>query len=399
MKKILSLDIKYSAIQVFYFGIYAALLGYASVYLLGKGFSNSVIGIALATANAIAVFMGPAVATFSDKNKHIELRKIVTGFIFAMAVLSASILLLGEGTIILLCVFIGIATLHLTIMPLLNSMAFIFEKHGIEINYGLGRGLGSATYALVSFVLGYLVKDYGVDIFPIVYLTINILLIFVVYTFVVPANERRDNVREEVKEEPKQLSFLAFCKRYKRFIIFVLGLIFVYFTHVMISNFFIQIITPIGGTESNMGIAISLAAIMELPTMLFFNKIREKISCSTLIRFAVIMFAIKHILIFIAPNIIVIYIAQTLQMLSYAILIPASVYYANQTIEKSDSIKGQSMVTAAITAGGIISNLIGGVLLDAISVKNVLLIGVGVSIVGALIVSFSVQNKKIANNV
>ena len=399
MKKILSLDVKYSAIQVFYFGIYAALLGYSSVYLLGKGFSNSVIGIALAVANAIAVFMGPAVATFSDKNKHIELIKIVTGFIFAMAVLSASILLLGEGTIILLCVFIGIATLHLTIMPLLNSMAFIFEKHGIEINYGLGRGLGSATYAVVSFVLGYLVKDYGVDIFPIVYLTINILLIFVVYTFVVPANERRDNVREEVKEESKQLSFLAFCKRYKRFIIFVLGLIFVYFTHVMISNFFIQIITPIGGTESNMGIAISLAAIMELPTMIFFNKIREKISCSTLIRFAVIMFAIKHILIFIAPNIIVIYIAQTLQMLSYAILIPASVYYANQVIRKQDAIKGQSMVTVAITAGGIISNLIGGVLLDVISVHHVLLIGVGVSIIGALIVSFSIQNKKVANNV
>lgn len=43
MKKILSLDIKYSAIQVLYFGIYIALIGYASVYLLAKGFSNSII--------------------------------------------------------------------------------------------------------------------------------------------------------------------------------------------------------------------------------------------------------------------------------------------------------------------------------------------------------------------
>lgn len=399
MKKILSLDIKYSAIQVFYFGIYAALLGYASVYLLGKGFSNSVIGIALATANAIAVFMGPAVATFSDKNKHIELRKIVTGFIFAMAVLSASILLLGEGTIILLCVFIGIATLHLTIMPLLNSMAFIFEKHGIEINYGLGRGLGSATYALVSLALGYLSEKFGADIFPMVYLTMNILLIFVVYTFVVPANEGKKLAKEEAKEEQKQLSFLAFCKMYKRFIVFVVGLIFVYFTTIIINNFFIQIITNAGGTEKNMGIAVFIQAIFELPVMIFFNNIRKKFSYIALIRFAVIMFAVKHILIFMAPNITVIYIAQTFQMLSYAILIPASVYYANQTIEKSDSIKGQSMVTSAITAGGIISNLIGGVLLDVISVYHVLLIGVGVSIIGALIVSFSIQNKKVANNV
>ena len=106
MKKILSLDIKYSAIQVLYFGIYIALIGYASVYLLAKGFSNSIIGIALAISSAIAVFIQPTVATFADKNRHIELKKIVAGFIIVMAILSASILFLGDGTIILLCVFV-----------------------------------------------------------------------------------------------------------------------------------------------------------------------------------------------------------------------------------------------------------------------------------------------------
>lgn len=397
MRKILSLDIKYSAIQILYFGIYVSLLGYASVYLLAKGFSNSVIGIVLAVSSAIAVLIQPTVATFSDKNKHIELRKIVAGFIIIMAILSATILFLGEGTIILLCVFVGIATLHSILMPLLNSMAFVFEKYGIEINYGLGRGLGSATYAIISLALGYLVKDYGVNIFPIVYLTMNILLIFVVYTFVVPNNQKKI-LKEENQEIPKQLSFLEFCKRYKKFIVFVIGLIFVYFTHVVINNFFIQVITPIGGTESDMGIAVFIAAIMELPTMIFFNNIRKKFSCSTLIIFAVIIFAIKHTLIYIAPNIIMIYIAQALQMLSYAILIPASVYYANEIIEKSDSIKGQSMVTIAITASGIIANLVGGILLDVTDVHQVLLIGLGISIIGALIVIISVSNKKILKN-
>lgn len=393
MKKILSLDIKYSTIQVLYFGIYVSLMGYASVYLLVKGFSNSVIGIALAISSAIAIFIEPVVADFSDKNKHIELRKIVAGIVIAMAILSASILLLGKGTIILLCVFVGIATLHSILMPLLNSMAFAFERYGIEINYGLGRGLGSATYAIVSLALGYLAEKFGVDIFPIVYLAMNILLIFVVYTFIVPANERKELSKEQIKEEENQLSFISFCKRYKKFVIFVLGLILVYFTHVIINNFFIQVITPIGGTESNMGIAVFIQAIVELPVMIFFNNIRKKFSYISLIRFAVIMFAVKHILTFMAPNIIVIYIAQAFQMLSYAILIPASVYYANQVIEKSDAIKGQSMVTIAITASGIIANLVGGLLLDIISVHNVLLIGVGISIIGALIVIFSIKNK------
>ena len=77
--------------------------------------------------------------------------------------------LFGKGSILLLIAFIGVSTFMQTITPLLNSMAFVFEKHGIEINFGLGRGLGSAAYALVSMGLGYLVEDVGASILPLVY--------------------------------------------------------------------------------------------------------------------------------------------------------------------------------------------------------------------------------------
>ena len=57
MKKILSLDLKYSGSQIFYFAAFCSMMGYASVFLLDKGCSNSEIGIALALANIIAVFI------------------------------------------------------------------------------------------------------------------------------------------------------------------------------------------------------------------------------------------------------------------------------------------------------------------------------------------------------
>ena len=389
------LNIKYFSIQVFYFGIYVALMGYASVYLLGKGFSNSTIGIVLAISSMLAVFTQPFVATFSDKHKNIELRKIVIAFLFFMLIMSISILLLKEGTIFLLCLFVGVASIHAIIMPLLNAMAFVFEKHGIEINYGIGRGLGSAAYAIVSLILGYLVKDFGINIFPIFYIIFNFFLILVVYVFVVPKNKIRDNKLEEKASIKKQLSFLDFCKRYKKFIIFVVGLIFVYFTVHLISNFFIQIITPIGGTEKEMGIAVFISAIMELPTMLFFNSLRKKINSVKLIIFAVIMFVLKHVLILFANSMIIVYVAQILQMFSYAILIPATVYYANQVIDKEDLVKGQSMITMAFTCGGIFASLIGGILLDTISIHYVLLVGVVSSIIGAIIVVLGVKNKEI----
>lgn len=395
MKRILSLDIKYSLTQVLYFGSLCALMGYASVFLLDKGFSNSIIGIALALVSFIAVFTQPMIASFADKNQHIELRRIVEIVMVVVIVASVLIYFLKSATMFLLCVFVGIATCMSTIQPLFNSMAFAFEKYGIEVNYGLARGCGSAAYALVSFVLGYLVEDFGSSIIPLVYIVLNVLLIIVVHMFVLSPQDKNEVTQLDKKEENlEQLSFVGFCKKYQKFMIFVLGTVVVFFTHTIINNFFIQIIRPVGGTESQMGIAVFLAAILELPAMGLFNVIRQKISCSHLLKMSVVLFAVKHILTWIAPNVTVLYIAQALQMVSYAIFIPASVYYVNQIISQKDLVKGQSMVTMAITASGIIANLMGGILIDAVGVQQVLLIGAVISIVGAVIVSLSVENTK-----
>lgn len=395
MKKILSLDLKYSGIQMLYYGSFCALMGYASVYLLDRGFSSSIIGVLLSLISIISVFAQPTVAQFADKNKQIELRKIVSLLLIVTIILAASMFLFKKGSFLILIFFLGITTFMQTITPLLNSMAFVFEKHGIEINFGLGRGLGSGAYALVSFGLGYLVEDVGASILPMVYLIMNILLIIIVYSFVVPKSEQ-NNIVEQKEEvvETKQLSLVEFASRYKKFMVFIVGLVFVYFTHVIINNFFIQVITPINGTESDMGTAVFLAAILELPAMIFFNKLRDKISCEKLIMIGVVAFLIKHFLTFLAGNMTMIYVAQAFQMISYAILTPASIYYANEVIDKADLVKGQSFITMAYTGSGIIANFVGGVLIDNLGVHSVLLIGTIISVIGVIIVYSAVGRKK-----
>lgn len=399
MRRLLSLDIKYSLTQVLYFGGFCGLMGYASVYLLDRGISNSIIGIVLALISVISVFAQPMIASYADKNKQVELRTIIT-YILAAVIILSFIIYFYKGTIpILLCLFVGIATLMTTLQPLLNSLAFVFEKYGITVNYGIARGLGSAAYAIVSITLGYMVEDFGARIIPLVYIVFNILLIMVVYSYVIPKTEQREmHIASKEKIDNNQLSFIDFCKTYKKFMAFILGVVAVFFTHTIINNFFIQIITPIGGTDRQMGTAVFLAAILELPAMSLFNTVRKRINCTTLMKISVIMFAVKHILTFLAAGMVMIYIAQVFQMFAYAIFIPASVYYVNEIIDKEDSIKGQSMVTMAITGSGIIANLLGGILLDLIGVKYVLLIGSVVSIIGAAVVIASVENNKEIKN-
>ncbi len=393
MKRLLSLDVKFSSVQFIYFASFCSLLGYSSVFLLDHGVTNSLIGTILAAISVIAVFTQPAIASFADKNKHIELRKIIVAVMIVAVILSVGIYFVKDITIFMLCLFVGIATCLQTIAPLMNSLAFTFEKYGVEINYGIARGIGSAAYALTSFALGYLVEDFGTSMIPLVYLACNILLVIVVNTFVLPKSYVVEEVKSDKKAEEitEQLSFGGFLKKYKKFMIFVLGVVVVFFTHTIINNFYIQVLEPIGGTESHMGTAVFIAAIVELPAMGLFNSIRKKVRISTLLKFSCIMFAIKHGLTYLATDITLIYVAAFSQIGAYAIFLPASVYYVNQVIAKEDQVKGQAMMTSATVASGIVANLAGGFLLDMIGVHSVLFMGTIISVIGALIVLMSVE--------
>ena len=65
--------------------------------------------------------------------------------------------------------------------------------------------------------------------------------------FVLPKGYEKEVVKEDTKqEETEQLSFGKFCMKYKKFILFLVGFVLVYFALTIINNFFIQIITNIG---------------------------------------------------------------------------------------------------------------------------------------------------------
>lgn len=393
MDKKNGLSMKYIASQVFYFAAFASMLGYASVYLLAKGFSNSMIGIILSLYSIIAVFLQPTLASFADQHKNIEIRKIVSIIVLIAIVLSALLLILPTNQIIIFILIVAIFSLMTSVMPFINTLAFVFEKYGININFGLARGLGSVAYAVTSLILGYVVEWMNADLLPLFYVLFNGLLLLAVYSFVLPKDAKLVETEEveEKQEETNSLSLVAFSSKYKKYILFLLGFVLVYFAHTIINNFFIQIITNVGGTSSDMGIAVFLAAMLELPTMAYFNKMCEKVNCATLIKISIILFLVKHGITYLASNITMIYIAQVLQMGAYALFIPASVHYVNCKIASSDIVKGQSFLTTSMTMSGVFANFIGGILLDAVGVNEVLLIGVILSVIGAAIVILTTE--------
>ncbi len=106
--------------------------------------------------------------------------------------------------------------------------------------------------------------------------------------------------------------------------------------------------------------AIFIASVVELPMMFLFNKINKVIKTNTLMKISVSMFFVKHLLTFLASNIAIIYVAQCVQIFAYALFIPASVYYVRDNIQSEDQLKGQALITMAMTLAGIFADLCGG---------------------------------------
>jgi len=384
------LNIKYSLIQGLYWTIYCTILGYSTVYLLSHGLDNSTIGVILALANILTTVIQPGLASYIDK-MNLSLRRVVITIFGSIVVLAILMMLLSQVSILLRILFVFITTLLMCTVPLLNSLTFAFEERGYVINFGLARGIGSAAYAITSLLLGYMVEQYSPKLLPIIYMILIVGVIPLINSFKLPnGNGQSKKVvakKEKIVEE--QTSLIDFMKKYKKFVLLIVGVVFVFFDHILINNFAFQVITNIGGSSSDMGKAIFLAAMVELPIMACFNTLKDKISCGKIMIFSSIFFTLKHIVTYFATNILMIYIAQALQMFAYALFIPASVFYVSKLVHEKDLVKGQSLMTMAQTIAGVFASLCGGIMLDTLGVKSTLLIGAIISAIGTAIVFIS----------
>ncbi len=132
----------------------------------------------------------------------------------------------------------------------------------------------------MSLILGNIVAIFSPELLPFFYVGLSLCALLFVYTFYLPGH--KDEVIHEEKEEVHdQLSMGQFMKKYKTFMLLLVATVLLFFDHSVINNFFIQVVNHIGGNSADMGNAIFLAAVLELPTMALFTKFQKEIRLSS----------------------------------------------------------------------------------------------------------------------
>lgn len=387
------LNIYYSFLQIAYWVTSAVVFCFTTVFLQFRGYSNYEIGIVFAVGNIIGFVSQPLIAGYIDRSDRRTLLRCIRITAVLAVLLMLAVYLLPSGSVSLIVAYALLVAGNTLLNPLCISLSFYIESWGCGINFSRARALGSLSFAACNVILGMLVQRVSENAVPTAFILFSSLLGLATLLFVpvdrahrIAAPERR---MQSASEKPSGL--LEFARENKRFMLFLLGTATLYFTHGMIGNFMIEFIRSIGGGSEDMGNVLAFMTVVEVPVMLLFGRLTQRFRCSSLLRFAVIMFTVKELMIYLASSLPALYAAEALQAFSFALFVPASVRYVDEVIAKHNAVKGQAFVTSMMTLGSIFASYIGGLLLDTSTPGFTLLVGVIVSAVGTLIMLGAIQ--------
>ena len=403
---------RYALIQGDFWMSFCIIFSFASVYLLSKGFKNSQIGIIIAIAGLISATLQPIVADFADKSKRIQLRYIIAAFSVLMICLAGILLIPSLHYMMIAYVYGGLIAILQILTPLINAAGMECINRGIPVNFGLARGIGSILFAAISYIAGAIVSIYSTNVIPVMIIIFYILLFFSILSFhFVKRNSAGDIIENKTENKIENTiisndhikvkeNFMitekktSFFREYKKFFILFIGITVSFTSHNILNNYMFQVVNSHGGGSTQMGVAMAIAAAVELPTMIAFSFLVSKIKSSVLLTISGIFFMIKSLLTFLAGSMMTIYIAQLSQAFGFALFVPASVYYVNHIMKEKDKVKGQAFMTVTNTAGSIVGSLAGGLLIDYTGVGNMLLVSTIIAFIGAIIIFFGVEHNK-----
>ncbi|WP_422485937.1 MFS transporter [Gudongella sp. DL1XJH-153] len=389
------LNISYGAVQGFYWMYFAVIISFASAFLLDRGYSNSQIGFILAFANILAVLIQPILADIADRSKKLSLVSVLGVMGAGLIIGTGSLYFMDYKSILLTSVFVLTGALQISLQPLINSIAFHFSKAGSYINFGATRSVGSVAYAFISSILGFLVLRFGTRTIPLTGVVVIMLLMTALFltdklfkknlTLHIPDQSLDDS------KEDATITLLQFMKRNKIFVVLTFGIMLVFFQNAVINNFLIQILRNIGGDSSQMGRLFSFMALLEMPGLFFFSKLRTKFRSQTMLKISSIAFIGKVFFTYLAPSVGFVYLAFLFQLISFPLFLSSAVHLADEVMEKGEAVKGQSLVTGMMTLSGVFASLLGGAVLDIGGPSQLLLISTGLAVVGTFSIFLTVN--------
>jgi len=373
--------------QAAYFFAIAGIGAFAVTYLMDRGFAAAQAGMMLALTSVCSCALQPVIGSYVDRRSMSLLAGIIRRFLFTALLSFLSIELLHPSLAVTAILFVlGSLTFSITV-PLSSSLCAYYSQNGYHIDYGAGSGVGSLSFSFASLIIGYMIAARSSSFmmrFCLVFIIIEILMMMRY-----PKIEDRSSPSLH-RASSSSLSLSAFCLRYRRFILTLLGVMLLAACHAMAENYLIQIFNRLGGGSEHVGTALFIACITAAPFLLYFERIQLRTGVIPLMRLAGVFYIAKAILLILAPSIGSVYLIVLLQTCTYGFLYPPLYYFVGQRIPAADTAKGQTMASSLYTLGTALGNSLGGTVIDMFSLNAMLALAASIALCGMLLINATI---------
>lgn len=339
---------------------------YQAVYLQGVGFSASAMGV----VNALSSVVGIASVAFwgmaSDRIG--SLRKVLVTVLIGGSLMYAMIPLVPVefhgSSILLMCYIPAVCFFRSSMSPYAENL-LVRNCNELRLNFGVLRGLGSFLFTVGSLIIAAWLPGLGVR--NTFWVTGLFMLIPITMTFFA----REPAAKAPSKKGEKRSMNLGELFKNKAYVAF-LGFGFIFYIAVACEgNFLPYYMASIGVDSKLYGIILALRATMEIPFLLFMVKLRRRFPLRMLVLGAALLMSVECLgLGLLADSLPAMMLFCMFFGLGNGLFIGSSLNYVYELAPAHLKASAQAFFTSMSSVAGILGNLAGGAVFDAIGAKT-----------------------------
>lgn len=363
------------------------MVEFLTVFLLYRGVSNTMIGMVTGIGCVSSIVLSPWMTSLLGRTERMNVRNVLAATYIFMAVVFIALAFVPLHPLVVVTGYTLMYCLYMATYSFPQVMASDYTAAGLDINFGLARGLGSASWAIAALILGAAVDMTSPSLTGAVFCIATLLMAGLLMTMPV--------ARAQTTAEEKGGSAVEVLKKYPVYLLLLAGFALCKAGMSPLLTYLPNIMTNLGGSTTLFGVAIFVMALSETPVMAAAGKWIEKMDILTLSLLGGIAYVARNFIICFATNIPMLLVGMVFQGFSYGLLTVICAYYAMYYLDGRDQAMGQTLTTVITNGiGSTVGNMAGGILQDTLGIGSMYVFACGVTLLGALtILAAKLKNK------
>lgn len=379
-------NICFFCISFFVWSTMSLYSGFMMAFLTSKGYSALEAGVINCIGCVVSICFEPLVGYITDT--FLSMKKyLVLTCLGAIATTCLLPLLADSFPLAVLSAFIYFL-FSTPISHLMDTWVVTLRDERPYIDYGKTRFGGSLGYAIMAAAAGWLISLFSsyMVLYISAMMTLGLVIVFMIPIPDIPcknAGKRKEETHSDTLPFQKALKVLLHNKTYLLFLFSALGF------NIALRPFSMNAaykVMELGGTDSDLGIALAVAAVAECPLLFVISHFTKRYKLSWLYLVCIGATVIRGLMFGLAPNFTVFLISQLLHAVSNGTYIVVCLEIVRAVVPEKVRATGITlMVGFSSGVGGIVGTVGSGAMIDLFGVAWMSAILVGVVLVSAMI--------------